>query len=78
MSDKRKPSGVDAGRQRYVDRHGRVDIREREFDAEDLTDDAMARGRAAYAARHGNRSARDALRLAEASEPDNVDAPETE
>jgi microcompartment protein CcmK/EutM len=57
MSD--TASRVDAGRRAYARRHGHPTTRE--YRPDEVAADSIERGKAEWAARSGNRSARDAL-----------------
>jgi hypothetical protein len=65
-------STLDDGRQRWRDRHPQPVTERREYTAEEVQADPGLRGRALYARRRGNVSARRALIEAAGREADNV------
>jgi hypothetical protein len=66
MSD--TTTGVAAGRRRYAREHG--DVTTREFAADEVAGSGIERGKAMFASKTGNRSARDAVAAADDHDAD--------
>jgi hypothetical protein len=60
-------NGVAAGRRRFERDHG--DVTTRTYEASEVAGSALERGRALFASKAGNRSARDAVAAADTAPP---------